>query len=368
MEKLIHAIEQYVIAPIHGEAKDWRKNFKEIFSAVIIVVVLNLLLVQNYLIPTGSMRPRLREGDRLFANRFVYGVKLPFTDGYEGLRLPKFKYPTRGDIVVFRAPPSAYAGCNDEPIIYPPSPVVQALKGPVFVLTASPLSFDPRILLADKLGEVLTKNAHPDFVDGATHAAPANTLFGFKGCDLDPRKEYVKRVIGLGGETLQILNKRVYFVLSITNNDGSVSNMLKPMTNDVWGKFLNDQYASPYGDNYGPVYIPKVGDVIRLSKNTPNAVYTNLDSYTVAINGEEVTSTIKIWYWMNLYGQFGKGQDVLEYKVKTPYYFVLGDNRNASCDSRYWGLVHYRFIKGQPMVMYWPYERAFGKEKYFLIR
>ena len=152
MENPIKNITETII----GECRNFKHTLKEILYAIVIVLLINTFLIQNYQIPTGSMIPIIMPGDRLFANRFVYGVKLPFTDGLLGYRLPKIKSPQRGDLVVFRAPPSASFGCESANPYYEPSPLVQFLKLPIMVFSITPFTWDPRFLLGDFIGEKLT--------------------------------------------------------------------------------------------------------------------------------------------------------------------------------------------------------------------
>ena len=63
---------------------------------------LRSVVIEPFRIPTDSMLPTLRPGDRLFVNKLMYGAKVPFT----GWRLPALRAPQRGDVVVFRADPA----------------------------------------------------------------------------------------------------------------------------------------------------------------------------------------------------------------------------------------------------------------------
>ena len=59
---------------------------------------LRTLAIEPFRIPTESMLPTLRPGDRLFVNKLVYGARIPFTRG----ACPRWRAPRRGDVVVFR--------------------------------------------------------------------------------------------------------------------------------------------------------------------------------------------------------------------------------------------------------------------------
>ncbi|MBN8218490.1 MAG: signal peptidase I [Spirochaetes bacterium] len=81
----------------------WRRHIKEYFWAILVALAIRSTVLTIYKIPTGSMIPTFREGDWLLANRFWYGLKIPFTDGLSGWKLPG-KAPIPGDVVIFRSP------------------------------------------------------------------------------------------------------------------------------------------------------------------------------------------------------------------------------------------------------------------------
>ncbi len=337
---------------IIGECRNFKHTLKEILYAILIVFLINTFLIQNYQIPTGSMIPTIMPGDRLFANRFVYGVKFPFTDGLLGYRFPKIKSPQRGDLVVFRAPPSSTFGCESAMPYYEPSPFVQLLKLPIMIFSITPFTWDPRFLLSDFIGEKLT---------GGKHLAPMPLFFGLKTVDLDPRKEFVKRVIATAGETVELREKNIFI-------DGK-------RVEDKWGYFFyGEREFYPIIDIYGPVYIPKKGDTIIFRKLVDRADYYNdTSSFEVYINDKIVSDDVKLWFWMNIYIPNAKDkEDEFIYTVPEDYFFVMGDNRDQSCDSRMWGLVPYRLIKGQPMIAWIQSKRpddvAQGFFKYFIIK
>ncbi len=336
---------------IKGEMLDWRNNLREIGFAVLIVILINAFLVQNYQIPTGSMIPNLMPGDRLFANRFVYGIKVPFTDGLVGWRLPKIKEPDVYDQVVFRAPASSYMACERAPAYHVPSTLVQILKFPVYVLCISPFDWDPRILLANKLGEILT---------GGKHLTGAPAILGLKTVDLDPRKEYVKRVLAKGGDTVEIRAQKIYL------NGEYLENKYGYFKYEGRELVPSSKEGGEPIDYYGPIYVPKTGDVMIFKKYAEVIDEYNLDGFDVFINGKPAHNDVKYWYWINIYDVYAEGQDEFVFNIKENYFFCIGDNRDESCDSRMWGLVPYHLIKGQPNIVWYQAPRPEGYEKGFL--
>jgi signal peptidase I len=77
-----------------------REWVESILIAFALAMVIRTFVVQAFKIPTGSMRMTLIEGDAILVNKFIYGVKIPFTD----IRLPAYRQPQRGDVVVFIFP------------------------------------------------------------------------------------------------------------------------------------------------------------------------------------------------------------------------------------------------------------------------
>lgn len=82
------------------------EQFGTLLIAVAIALGIRACVIEPYRIPSESMLPTLLIGDHLFVNKFVYGIKVPFTD----LRLPGWREPRRGDVVVFEVARDRYGG------------------------------------------------------------------------------------------------------------------------------------------------------------------------------------------------------------------------------------------------------------------
>jgi signal peptidase I len=80
-----------------AKSESFWEQVRTVLIAVIIALAIRAFIVEPFRIPSGSMLPTLLIGDHLFVNKFVYGLKVPFTD----LRLPGLREPQRGDIIVF---------------------------------------------------------------------------------------------------------------------------------------------------------------------------------------------------------------------------------------------------------------------------
>ena len=180
-----------------------KSTFREYAEAICLAILLALFVrafvVQAFKIPSGSMKPTLLVGDHILVNKFIYGVKIPFTQKY----LVRLSDPKRFDVIVF---------------IYP----------------------------------------------------------------VDPSKDFIKRIIGLPGDEVQVVDKKVY----------------------INGELLNDPYAH-------------------------------------FVDGDNTT------------GESAKGAFYGPVKVPADSYFVMGDNRDRSLDSRFWGFVSRDAIKGKAFIIYW---------------
>ncbi len=147
--------------------------------------------------------------------------------------------------------------------------------------------------------------------------------------------DYVKRCIGTPGSTLQIKDKRVY-VNGVLFED-------PPKANISYENIQDAGYVNPYiwpsghgnKDQYPALYIPKKGDVLNLDTADPEYAYNILK-----LEGKKVSYQFGNWYI--------DGVRSRSYKVRQDYYFMMGDNRDNSADSRFWGLVPYSYIKGKP--------------------
>lgn len=95
--KLEALLEEHV-AP--HEKSAWREYTESIGIAVLLALFLRGFVVEAFKIPTGSMIPTLLVGDHLFVNKFIYGIRVPFTQNY----LTHFEIPERGEVVVFTFP------------------------------------------------------------------------------------------------------------------------------------------------------------------------------------------------------------------------------------------------------------------------
>jgi signal peptidase I len=157
---------------------------------------------------------------------------------------------------------------------------------------------------------------------------------------------YLKRAIALAGDTVEVVNRVVYV------NGSPVSPPRNMKFNNQWSKppgYLDPRIfpkGAPFNeDNWGPLRVPKKGDIIPLTQD-------NLPRWETFIQREGHT--------VQLLSISGGGSGILvdakpveHYVVEHDYIFGMGDNRDNSLDSRFWGFIPETNIIGTPMIVYW---------------
>ncbi|MFZ0452694.1 MAG: signal peptidase I [Ignavibacteriaceae bacterium] len=156
-------------------------------------------------------------------------------------------------------------------------------------------------------------------------------------------ENYVKRIIGEPGDLLQIIDKKVYI------NGKRISNPTTALidSSDIIMKGRQGKGLFPPGkkwnrDNYGPISIPYKGMTIEINSN-------NIDEWGIIIDREFGRKVVSVEGTVITIDN----KPVRSYKFKKDYYFVLGDNRDNSLDSRYWGFVPDDKIIGRAFMIYW---------------
>ncbi len=183
-----------------------RENIEAVIIAIIIAMFIRTFIVQAFKIPSGSMLETLQIGDHILVNKFIYGVKIPFTDGKV---LVPVKIPEKGDIVVFEYP-------------------------------------------------------------------------------VDPSKDFIKRVVATEGDTVEIINKKLY----------------------VNGKLVTGEAYAEYKSSV-------------------------------------ILSAIQ-----------GTRDNLPKIRIPANKLFVMGDNRDNSHDSRFWGFVDLKAVKGKAFIIYWSWNKS----------
>jgi len=159
----------------------------------------------------------------------------------------------------------------------------------------------------------------------------------------DRSLNYIKRCVAISGDTLEIHDQK----LSINGKTSVLPEHAQFIGERVpageGDYMIFPQFSNFNKDNYGPIRIPRKGDVIRMSATT-FPLYSSLvadEGHDVSLMGREV---------------FVDGAPVQQYTVKENYFFAMGDNRDNSLDSRFWGFLPEKDLLGQALMVYWSWD------------
>lgn len=154
---------------------------------------------------------------------------------------------------------------------------------------------------------------------------------------------YVKRCIGMPGDTIQIIDKVVFINGEEFYRPPKIQ-YLKNYTvpRDVPNPRIFPAKSGWNEDNYGPLSIPAKGDVVNLSPE-------NIEQYRTLIDREYQRRVVTVdGGIINI-----DGKPTSTYTIQDDYYFMMGDNRDDSADSRFWGYVPRRKVVGEALMIYW---------------
>jgi signal peptidase I len=157
---------------------------------------------------------------------------------------------------------------------------------------------------------------------------------------------WVKRCIGTPGDVVEIRNK----VIFVNGEEFPIPPDITYKVQPIKKKGKQNPQIFPRGkawneDNYGPLVVPGKGDIIELNND-------NIEQYKTLINRELQRNAVTV-----------KGSDIYidgirrtTYQLKEDYYFMVGDNRDDSYDSRFWGFVPRENIVGTPLIIFWSWD------------
>jgi len=155
---------------------------------------------------------------------------------------------------------------------------------------------------------------------------------------------YLKRCVAVAGDTLQVVNRIVY----VNGTPAPLPHNVKFNTTLIRPAGFADPRIFPKGaafneDNYGPIVIPKKGDVIGLTSEdvTRWDTFIRREGHRIDLRGGRILID---------------GAERTSYTVERNYVFGMGDNRDNSLDSRYWGFIPEESVIGTPLIVYWSWD------------
>ncbi|MBS3993265.1 MAG: signal peptidase I [Bacteroidetes bacterium] len=337
------------------EAGDW---ISSIVFAVVAATIIHTYVMQPYTIPTSSLEKSLLIGDFLFVSKFHYGARTPMTTvampmvhdtipmlksasylkkpALPYFRIPGFQKIKRNDIVVFNWPTDTVQRFFDKSKIHVDKPIDKKSN---YVKRCVGIAGDSLEIIN---GDV--------YINGELSKMPDRTKIQFfytvdtNGQQLSERtireRYHVREGMVVDGK----------YVLNLASEDAEKikSNLLvKSVTkyNEPKGNF--DESVFPHDanypwsrDNYGPIYIPEAGKTVELTTTTLPLYKRIIEEYEqneLSVKGDTI---------------YINGQVATSYTFKQDYYWMMGDNRHNSEDARYWGFVPFDHVVGKPVFIW----------------
>lgn len=348
-----------------GKKKEQEKQVKKsalrewwdaILFAVVAATLIRWLIMEAYTIPTPSMENSLLVGDFLFVSKFHYGTRTPRTplqiplthqkiwftnipSYLDWIELPTYRLPgitsvKNGDVVVFNVPGDRE---NNWDIQYEPESTWA--KYPVDLKT----NYIKRCV--GIAGDVLEIRNRQVFINGKAVEPTPHQKFDYQVESKDEINQRNLRAVGLDGDDVKTSARsgdHVYTQMSLPQDILQKVKAL-PYVSSVQ-LIENNNPTFPYssytkswtGSNFGPLKIPKEGMKISINDST-------LSIYGSTIKDYENLKDVKIENNKLMIA----GKEVTEYRFNQNYYFMMGDNRDNSHDSRYWGFVPEDHIVGK---------------------
>lgn len=367
-----------------GEKRNvWLDWLDSLIFAVVVVTFVNIFFIQAYKIPTSSMEGTLLTGDHLFVGKVAYGPKIaerplsfpfvhnamPFTGGQswsdlicrDYRRLAGFGAVERDDIVVFGFPHGDTVLSQDPSADY--YTFVRHYGKEFTERNYGPLRIRPRDKKDNYVkrcvavaGDTLEIRSAQVYVNGRQQAPIAGVQNSYtvktngsainakllEKLDINP-EEYWYNPSLPGYETMPLNAQQVEALADFGN---VVEIRLNEDLYDASrreSELLIFPFSENYPwtrDNYGPIWIPAKGDTVILNlENLP--LYRRIISVYEGNELEVIEGQIHI-----------NGEPSSQYVFAQDYYFMMGDNRHNSLDSRYWGFVPEDHIVGKPRIIW----------------
>lgn len=372
----------------------WREWVDAAIFAIVAATLIRTFIFEAYTIPSGSMEKTLLVNDFLFVSKFSYGPRIPNTPlsipfvhnyipgtskkSYSTLiQLPYIRWfaspVERGDVVVFNFPagdtvinrPEFQSAVPYYDIIRSKDFGGNPVEGRKYILN-NPDMFPLAIHPVDKTDNYIKRcvGIAGDSIEIKNNVVWANGIM-----EPNPPKSLVKYTVVTNGENLDAITLKNQYDVDVDKGEFAATNIPHKYTivlsedarQDLEKKgykifphidpAADAQQVFPYDgihkwtrDNFGKVWIPKKGVTMQL-KPENYAIYER---------------AIRVYEGNEFHMQNGKfylnGQETTSYTWKMDYYWMMGDNRQGSQDSRFWGFVPEDRIVGKAWLIWFSYE------------
>ncbi|TND00363.1 MAG: signal peptidase I [Bacteroidetes bacterium] len=331
-----------------------RKTLRLLGWGLLTWLVIRAFFFQGVRIPSASMNGTLVEGDYVLVNKMAYGARLPITPlalpvsgsrffldwiQLPYLRLPGYADISRNDVLVFNLPSDDNLPV-DQRQLYIKRCV--ALPGDTFSIVAGEVYINSRQLPAPAKAQ----KKYTAYAAAETGIPPA----AFASLGLVPESKsynplrYTLIMNAVQAESLR-KSEHVAEVKPVVPDSGYYSPVFFP----------NDSRVRWSGDFFGPVVIPQEGKTVKINlQNLPlyRRIIEKYEGHQLAAKNDSI---------------FIDGKNVAQYTFTLNYYFVLGDNRPDSQDSRSWGFLPEDHITGKASVLLFSGGNAGDKGRSFSI-
>lgn len=320
-----------------------------IFFALVAATLIRTFNIEAYKIPTQSMEGTLLAGDFLLVSKMHYGARIPMTPiafplGHQTFpgtdikcyldkpslpykRLPGFQKVQRGDAVVFNYPTE-----DDRPVDKKTNYIKRCIG-----LPGESIKIDHGQVYVD--GKKMDNPDHLQFMYGVITDQRGLNYEGLKKLDI----QEVEIMPRSANEFLMFLEEKQAECISKMPGVVGIQKILHntELPQNYMGLFPGDTANYKWSvDFFGPLLIPKKGLKIELSRKNIALYYRAIKNY----EGNEVDVRNDQVYI--------NGQLTDSYTFKMDYYFMMGDNRHNSLDSRFWGFVPEDHIVGKAWVVW----------------